>query len=769
MGFNKLYGYIVKELFPSMTADNLLSKQRFTFKNNNHPFAIYELEKNKSADSNNIKLENGHQYFLKSHHISFYKIQNEEDEYHYTGYIEDHNGKKYQVHIYFNQNDKVAKPPTLSMEVESGRYRKVNLAADFSDTLLQFAIDHSFHVIAELRLQHHKAQDKYAQRYFELEKELAELSRDTMANYDAYQAKLKQTINVVSVLAECHYNPYFKDLLKLFRHIQEKTSKMQDDRVSSSEQDTHSGQVSIETNTTNPDTINSVQKILLASQLANLYETHAAFMTIVEDSLDKEKMAVFLAFCASVTDAFILMEDKKYPTTSADLVSIQAYLAVCQSYGRKFLLRLLFENQFELALSLKNYLNPIPDNLIRLALGKGNAELLDFLLTHGNFPINTFIVENNLTPVLYCFEKHSDKTPKMKCLSVLLKHHASILVKKEDGLSVAHHILSSLNHPLHEAFVQHSDVTIGQVKFYKALIRDINAYIVTHTRDNTLSDEERQTLDLMTDKFRFSILDLCGKKGRSASYFAKGIMEKTQSITRHLDPVSLDSMKTDKDFIDKYKKYKQVLTEYMSKLSPAEKRSMAKKNRVYLENVDALLKDLVGTVVAPRSVILSKLDDLTAIAELKSELHDKQSDLRNNSGGERVLKRAFNRQYEIAKEIELLKNKEYDFYGMSQPSMEELDTRIIQLKNIPVAVRTSLHLIKTNSRESKTMLPSNVKKDLSEQTTSTHIGQHSRLFPSKTKAPANSDNAQSRPQVSEHHAPKEPTKRLRPGRMSSQE
>jgi hypothetical protein len=95
--------------------------------------------------------------------------------------------------------------------------------------------------------------------------------------------------------------------------------------------------------------------------------------------------------------------------------------------------------------------------------------------------------------------------------------------------------------------------------------------------------------------------------------------------------------------------------------------------------------------------------------------------------------------------------------------MEDIDNRIMQLKNITVPVRTSINLVKASSRDSRNNMLSEMQDQIDKEKISSESNNYSaRLFSPKTKP--RTSNTQSRPQM-----PEQPQKSIRPGRSGSQD
>lgn len=650
---NKLYSFIEEEISRGMITSEILDTRNFDFKQDakNHHYILYHLP---CQDLTNIKLENGQFYQLKSHHFSFFERINDANacmtEGHYTAFFKDKKNRQYRLHVYFDQRDQLTTAPIFSIE-SNNAYTKLNLNDEFSDILTQFAIDKSYRFMAALRQQHQSVSGTHEQRYFELEAELTQLSMNLTNNHDEYQRKLDEVIVTLSLLEAYHYNSHYKDLLTLFKSIKSSFSlPHQDTPRKDDDNSTRYVYDILKSPAQKP------KKISLKELLSLAEKSYNAFQSMAESHADTDALNLFLHFKQTVHEALLFAYDKQYFATTTDLQNIQSYIAKCHAIAKKFLMRFLLQNQFDSAAKLKEYLHPVPDNLIRMAFQTRNAALIDFLLTNSHFPVNTFTVENNLSPVLYCYHKNSAKTPMVACLSVLIKHHASILVKTADGLSVAHHICDTVNHPLKKALLDNAEVTFGKPTFYKTLLRDISYYLDTHS----LSESKRNQLLTSKQLFSMFLINIVRHGHSRGSFLARQNMESVESITECLDPGVVDRIKSDKDFLKKYEKYQQVLRDYVLKLPAHEKQAMDIKNKKFLADISTYIRSLDKVTSNNRISMLNAIDDFTEIIELRAELLDKEQILLSKNSGEKVLKKAYNRQFKIMDEIEKLQVGKYD-------------------------------------------------------------------------------------------------------------
>jgi hypothetical protein len=664
MTVNKLY-FFIKRSLSTLPIRQHLDKGSFYFKidSEQHKYVLYEL-----AIDNYIIVageEKSQQYILKSHHISFYEMQDDENpclsQYHYTAYLEDENKKKYQLHVHFNQNDQLTTSAMLSIEGDNGLYVKQKISSEFTNDLAQLAIDKSFKFMSELRAQYQNFLSSLETRYNELEQELRNLSSNLVANRDFYLEKLKITIEVLTQLSD--YCPQYA-LINLFTRFEKYLQVASETSNTSSSDDKFIEEtLSIETVSTyskKSAPLNTKKSIQKSIQQALEYQD--AFLSLPTNASYEEQLKSFLLFLESAQNALIATEDDDY-IIAEDLQTIQILMSKSTAEAKKLLPYLLLTNNFKLAEALKHFVSPVADKLIKLALVKGNAEMLNFLLNNSDFPINTFLVTDNLSPVLFCFLKHKEETPKIECLSVLIKHHASIMVKTDDGLSVAHHIINTIHHPLKKALDNNMEKTLGNQQFYKLLIREIETYLdqsdINETNKNKLLvaiDQYKLTFELLI-KNKSPIM--CNQISRSIQFGGQ--------LENHYKKSTLEALREDRDMQQKFFEYKEAFKMFTGKLSKRELSQLANQGNQIFGNINDVI-EITGVdndISEIKTQALQVLDNFINIFILRSELVDVQKNLKEISSSK------FN-----SKRIKVLNNRQREIMTVLKPLYERYQKKL---------------------------------------------------------------------------------------------
>lgn len=650
MIINKFYLFIKNELYTKKVWKNL-SGQCFQLNQNleGRQYILYNLPLLPTTLI--LKTEKG-SFYLKSHHVSFYEFQDDHDprlsQYHYTAYFNDQDSKEYQLHVYFNQNDQLTTEPVFSFRNETNQYSNMTVDNKFSENLIWLAIDKSFAIIAELRKQQQDGLLVFEKDYAALERQLEDFSIDLATHYEVYQTLLQETLQVLQYLADYHDNSQYEVLLNLFKKIEKSLAIQKTTLVEQNVMDDES--------ISDSDTLSSItitkklhheSKIKEKSQLLQAAVTAKDLLLSSKNDVYDNQVTRFLAFHDRLADLLLLATHENSEMSSDDLQHIQSLMSIKSSKAKELLIELLLKNQFELAYHLRQFANLIPDNCFRIALMKGNARLLDFLLTHKHFAINTFIVRDNLSPVLFCFLKNNEEVPQVDCLSVLIKHHASIFIAAPDGLPVAHHIFNNSNHPLRKALIDNTATALGRKSFYQSLVNSIECYLANHS----VEDSVKNILLFSMETYKIAMTDLPGQH----SVIHDKAIQKTQStvckIASHFSQEELNAVKADRDVTARFKKYCSACQQYKAKLSKREQYQLNVQNNLTLDNINQLLDHIQPSTENLKQEVLQILNSLIDVIHLKEELLDVQKTICSKTINKKERNNAEQRQKEILNEL----------------------------------------------------------------------------------------------------------------------
>lgn len=430
---------------------------------------------------------------LTAQHLSFYEEKDDDSPYHHTAYFKDRKGDKYKSHVFFNPMDQIIK---ITWQLQNGDnvYTNRSLPDTLCDALMELARGESFKLIAPIQQQAKEKFDFYYHEYQELEKNLAALSQNMAANQQAYQAGIVAMLRLLKPLTA--FDPYYQPLLRFFTQV---NSILRLSTPDSLPQQANQSTIDDEKNEA-PATIMIPKNKVQASQPKKAGPSLQSLIISAQDTQEKFENAenlnialdLFMQAHQQVQDLLIsveFIEQEKSPAqiTVADVNQAYVLFRKNREAGKNLLISLLSNKQFDLASQLQNFTDLLLPDYIEKALTNGDAELLNFLLTHGHFAIDTYLIgEPPVPPVLFCFLNHNDAIPQTACLSVLIKHKASLMVEVPNNKGPLAHILHQQNQPLKAALAENI-AFLGTSLFYK-----LAAYFKNCAAHATTPEEQQQ-------------------------------------------------------------------------------------------------------------------------------------------------------------------------------------------------------------------------------------------------------------------------------------
>lgn len=617
MKHNKLYSFIQLELERVLTTNTALQTNRFKVKNNlaGSSFALYELMVSAQPG---IKSPQGQLYTLKAHHLSFYEKQKDNNpnlsQYHYTAYLRDSEGTEHQLHVYFDHHDA---PKSLALSV-AGVELPVN--DETHERMVQFALSQSSAVMNELRTQHTNFLEKLETRYNEVEQKLSALSFDLLAHQEAYLALSEEALTVLQPLAGCHYDARYEKFARLFAKVTA-AIKLMPLKVAVDVMDS-SPRPALADASEAAEEQQELSVVAIKKSLQPLIqEVLAAKNELSRAVLSTQSLA---AAHQKITDVFMLTEDERYQTSPNDLQQIHRLFVEIDAKAKKLLLSLLMNKKVSEAEPLQHFVNPIPRKWMQLALNTGNAPMLDFLLTHGDFAINSFVTANTLSPVQFCFKKGASHRD---CLSVLIKHNASLMCTAEDGLPIAHHLLIDVQHPLRRALVDNSKTTLGQPRFYKMVIHQLDHYLA---QPNINAIEQARLFGAIIS-YKNVISQLSNSHSAIVQHSVQRQAQLGEQLANHHNiKGAFAEIKKDAEFQEKVHEYESVLADYHKKIPRSSRKQVGQINSNVYENLEMALDFLrPEDQLDIKKQALLYIADQTKAIELRLELWGVQERLKH--------------------------------------------------------------------------------------------------------------------------------------------
>jgi len=577
---NPLYYYLKKGLY---TSPDSPPKENFLFnesKKEGVPYALYSLP----MESKESISDGNKQYLLTEHHLSFYDTftpgaLKRFGEYHYTAVFSNPTGENFKLHAFFDRQDHC-----FSYDFTDTQGKTIPIPNLLVKRFVQLAIENSRHFISDLRHQHLQTLAHFKHRYDKQEQHLSELSKSSSRSLE-YRSALGETLTTLETLSPLDnaYTSIYRLLSRREKIItleEQQREAVLSRRAKEIEEDHPADDLEVLTETS-PTEEQKTEKTLpsVSQPIQQASRDEARYLQSLEKKslspTDQERqVALFTALHGNVTDTALALAEDQQATTLEELQTLQGLVVRLPRHGELLLKKLLKERNFKLAEKLSNVVEQLPPTSFEQALREGDAPLLDFLLTHGKFAINTFLVDG-LTPVLYCYKKHTDTTPLVDCLSVLIKHGASMLIKDTDGLPLAYQILSDPFHPLRKAAFQNAPKMLCP-SMWAMLETMLLDYLRQHP---TLPLAKARTLREGAAAYRKSIDLMKVTMPGALSKIARSKMHDLPMLGEIPAVKNMrDTLMSDPEVMDKLKQLRTVMTRFISAQSEKDKRSALCKN-----------------------------------------------------------------------------------------------------------------------------------------------------------------------------------------------
>lgn len=486
---SKLYAYI----------NTCLQNQDFQslIHSNGMSYRLHEL--NQVDFSLNL---DGAKFSLESQHLSFFEQQDDFNsalsEYHYTMYVTDGN-TRYQWHVHLNDKDQITCPPELKVQQADGTYLPSRVfSAEAYQAVLDLAIMQSQKFMLPFRAQYQTSLDADIRLFNAMDLQMQTLSKDLHANKVEYSDKLNEASDFLRRISHYHYeNQYHLAILSLFTKMQASLAKL---RPVKYKQEFPEAPTLVRSISDEPENValhvlpislvaqDHLQNIIRDAQAAlEHYKTQLANKAAPELLIDSILASLQLANDANLSS-----------TASTALEHLEAVHVLLQSnyqLKQQLLQRLIFRGDLMQAGKLVgNYSSELDPSWVKMAVQSGKALMLDFLLTRGNFPVNSLSMGNNLSMAMYCFvEEQKPQVPgikrasKLSCLDVLIKHGICLMeLEPKSKLPLAILMMLDKVYGFREVLGDNQAITLGNKQFLKNIIHYVKKDPV-HSRDPVLS------------------------------------------------------------------------------------------------------------------------------------------------------------------------------------------------------------------------------------------------------------------------------------------
>lgn len=616
----------------------------------------------------------GERYNLTGHHLSFYRKRIDHSQYHYTAYFTDANDEHYQLHIYFNENDQTIGQPEFTLHKDSA---KQTVATDglLTHALHELAVAESHDAISELRQAHLQTLAALEQDYDKSMKSLTTLSKDLSRNLPEYQQTLKDSLEILTQLASFHTNKYYAQVRNLLvKRAKVIGQRVQEHHSSDSDDDYEATPATVTTTTTHVAAAVGTRsaravssenkkksptkpmleepaprKFSIATEIDALKQARDNFLTYhARDLSEHTNLMKLYERAMRQAHLKIVGHDKRIPQDELDTLQELTYEHDQQM--RKFLTRLLLSNEFQLAKEIHSYVSLLNPSILAVALRAGKHELLDFLLTYGCFAINTFPLPGNLTPVTYCVAEDSEQTPKVKCLEVLIRHGASLMVRWQ-GIPVAYQIVSTINHPLKPALMENAEKTLFNESFFRAIANECQRIADCHEIPNFDSRQVAVFTQQAIDQIR-----ACRSiKASAMSSRSRQVSLKLEQSLASAGQAYLTELRNDAQLNIALEVYTHLIKIYLEKTNNKERNLAMQQGMAWCDNASEVLKMVDLSKIDLKADVLKFYKTASQIIQLKlRHLDIKEEAQRHQHMGRRRRNRLIEEERRLVKDINCL-------------------------------------------------------------------------------------------------------------------
>lgn len=445
------------------------------------------------------------QYFLTDHHVSIYETENKANPYlselHYTAYFMNRAEERFQLHVYLNHYDELTVEPVFSIASSpAGSYTpfpQKGLSFSFFNLTKRFAIP----LITGLRKSHADKVIELEQEYLELESQAETLSESSTFKSKAYFDKLdaicQKLDQLIPLVSNSEYQKIRHFILKMKTALQKQLAdtKSEETKYVRESLEEEPSVTIIKNNDLVPSPENSVIKINQLLKKTSKFERELKDLLLEFNSLREatdEIKALLISKVLNKTYELSLTLEEESEISPGMLEELQKIRLETQQLAQKLLPRLIFTNHFEAAKHLSSAHYLMKEKYVNLALQTRNHKLLDFVLTYGSYDLKqpVFVKEKHFSSaVKCCFSLDKEDYSMKDCLSVLIKHGASLWERAENGLPFAS-ILLAPSHPLRPALSSNRENTLDSSYFYKQLEQSLS--LCLHERD--WNEEEKNQL-----------------------------------------------------------------------------------------------------------------------------------------------------------------------------------------------------------------------------------------------------------------------------------
>lgn len=499
-------------------------------------------------------------------------------------------GKQCVIHVYFNEKDEQVCLPFFVNNNKEDPLPEVS--EELKGDLLDFANFCSEELLRELRREQQSKILTLEKEYKTLDREASTLSAELKKNgklKQEYEKKLHESIERAQQLEKLTNNTYYQGAQRFLRALIDSlhlTPQTQAAAVITPNEKPATVATKPAANAPNNRQRRKgkrpqKQKPKQLSTADRIMQLNTPITKLKQLGLGAEKIAQFQNLSFTITDLNLLIEQEPLPT--ARLQQLKNYQEELATIGEHIFLGLIQPEknqplqtrnidttakkeatstvinqaitpgttkeipgertlQLQQAAAIPGLHYLINTEHLAYALKNADAALLEFLLQHGNFAINyhplTIDGVNYDNAMAYCY-KFAHKEHMSSCFCALLRANAATTIADEQGIPLAHRILTTQDHVFKQPLLDHLLKNESLHVFYRKLHYGLKRYLATH--------ETKQPEELERYSAQYKInAELCQIPLNISNSFRRSAFLKTiTALTPMLEIVFVDKVTTD--------------------------------------------------------------------------------------------------------------------------------------------------------------------------------------------------------------------------------
>lgn len=423
---------------------------------------------------------------------------------HFTAVFHNADGQVFRMHLYLDDSDQLACPPSWEKPLDDGRgYIKVEPPEEM-DYLAHSIWESGLSCLQELRQQQGKMVVELSKQYQAQEKVMNELSKDLSKNRTEYLKSLNNSLETAQLLALVSENPLWPCLASYFGKEVKKTAQTLDsDETRLKTNEKQLSAVNRPKNKKNPcsapinssaQTFFAESKLKPVGKLQKQVNAISAKFESIKKASPQAKGPLLIALNDDILN--LIFRDSLSVGQVGELREMEAGLA---RHAKVLLQSALLGENYDFAKTLYPFYYQLKADALSLALKQKHTGFLEFLASEVRLAINSYPVTVNGKefPNAAHFFYHCSTSDLLDCFNVFIKHGLNLMQPVgPDKLPLAHLIISN-KHCLFAAFKSGESLTLNNQFFYGQLICELKRCL--HFRD--FQEDKKIELEAWISKY----------------------------------------------------------------------------------------------------------------------------------------------------------------------------------------------------------------------------------------------------------------------------